>query len=61
LSNSGLFRDIPVIILSGFEDPAKRKKCLELGARDYLLKPFEPQQLLEVVNNAVNEEQKVRA
>src|SRR3954465_8591722 len=43
LSISGLFRTIPVIILSGYEDPVKRKRCLELGASTYLVKPFEPQ------------------
>lgn len=62
LSNSGLFKDIPVIILSGFEDAAKRKQCLELGAREYLVKPFEPQQLLEIVGRALNsKQQKVHA
>lgn len=53
LSNSGLFKNIPVIILSGFEDASKRKKCLELGAFTYLVKPFEPQSLLTEVDRAL--------
>ena len=53
LSESGLFRNIPVIILSGDEEPAKRKRCLDLGAFSYVIKPFEPRLLLEEVSNAI--------
>ena len=49
LKQSGLYRDIPVIILSSFEDPRKRKECLDLGAVDYFIKPFEPQHLVSRV------------
>ncbi len=49
LKQSGLYKDIPVIILSNYEDPRKRKECLDLGAADYILKPFEPQQLIKRV------------
>jgi two-component system, chemotaxis family, chemotaxis protein CheY len=51
LSHSGLFRNIPVIMLSGLED--SRKRCLELGAIAYLVKPFEPQKFLSEVNRAL--------
>ena len=53
LSSSGLFRNIPVVILSGYEDAAKRKECLDLGAFTYLVKPFEPRLLLEIVDKAL--------
>jgi len=53
LSESGLFRNIPVIILSGDEEPAKRKRCLDLGAFSYVIKPFEPRLLLEEVSSAI--------
>ena len=53
LSNSGLFRNIPVIILSGYEDSNKRKQCLEMGAFTYLVKPFEPQSLVAEVERAL--------
>ena len=56
LSISGLFKNIPVIMLSGYEDSAKRKRCLELGAFNYLVKPFEPQALLDEVERALNPE-----
>ena len=53
LRNSGLFQDIPVVILSGYEDPEKRKQCQHLGAFTYLVKPFEPRLLLEIVQQAL--------
>ena len=53
LSNSGLFKNIPVIILSGYEDSNKRKQCLEMGAFTYLVKPFEPQSLVAEVERAL--------
>ena len=51
IQTSGILRNIPVIILSGSEDPEKRKKCLALGASSYLIKPFEPQLLIEEIEN----------
>jgi two-component system, chemotaxis family, chemotaxis protein CheY len=53
ISNSGLFKNIPVIILSGYEDGNKRKQCLDLGAFTYLVKPFEPQSLVAEVERAL--------
>lgn len=53
LSNSGIFKNIPVIIVSGYEDAAKRKQCLDLGAFTYLVKPFEPQSLMTEVERAL--------
>jgi two-component system chemotaxis response regulator CheY len=58
LSHSGLFRNIPVIMLSGLED--SRKRCLELGAFAYLVKPFEPQKfLIEVSRALVQRDEKI--
>jgi len=49
--SSGILRDIPVIMLSAYDDSEKRKKCLALGASNYLIKPFEPQLLIEEIEN----------
>lgn len=45
IKKNGLFKDIPVIILSGEESSAMRIKMLEEGADDYILKPFNPMEL----------------
>ncbi|OJJ16419.1 hypothetical protein BKI52_34600 [marine bacterium AO1-C] len=46
LKNSQIFKNIPVIVLSGLDDSQDRIKCLHLGAEDYLMKPFNPEELL---------------
>src|SRR6516162_1735292 len=38
--------DIPIIMLTGRKDEADRVMALELGADDYLTKPFSPRELL---------------
>jgi two-component system, chemotaxis family, chemotaxis protein CheY len=53
ISTSGLFKNIPVIILSGDDDVLKRKECLDLGAFTYIVKPFEPQLLMAEVDRAL--------
>jgi DNA-binding response OmpR family regulator len=50
LRSSGFFDDIPLIILSGSEESKDRIRCFELGADDFLLKPFNPKELLARVN-----------
>jgi DNA-binding response OmpR family regulator len=46
LRASGFFKDIPLIVLSGIESTAEKVKCLKLGANDYIVKPFNPEELL---------------
>ncbi len=43
-------RDIPVIMISGVEAVDSIVKCIELGAEDYLSKPFNPIMLRARVN-----------
>jgi len=45
IKSNGLFKDIPVIVLSGEESSVIRIKMLEEGADDYILKPFNPMEL----------------
>jgi two-component system, cell cycle response regulator len=35
-------RDLPVIVISGVDELASVVRCIEMGAADYLPKPFEP-------------------
>jgi DNA-binding response OmpR family regulator len=45
--------DVPVILLSGLGDEADRVAGLELGADDYVVKPFSPRELLARVRSVV--------
>jgi DNA-binding response OmpR family regulator len=46
-------RDLPVIILTGRGEPIDRATGLELGADDYVAKPFEPRELLARVRTVL--------
>lgn len=46
VKESGYFRNIPIIVLSSKDSSADRIQCLKLGAEDYIVKPFNPEELL---------------
>lgn len=50
---SGFFKDIPLIVLSSYESSTTRINCLRLGADDYMVKPFNPEELEARVENIV--------
>ena len=43
----------PILLLSALGNPEDRIKGLEIGASDYLPKPFEPKELLLRMNNLI--------
>lgn len=45
----GYTKHTPVIMLSGKAESKERVKCYQLGAQDYLTKPFNPEELNELV------------
>ncbi len=45
--------EVPVILLSGRDAPIDRIMGLELGADDYLTKPFEPQELVARIKSVL--------
>jgi len=45
IKQNGLYKDIPVVVLSGEESSDIRIKMLEVGADDFILKPFNPMEL----------------
>jgi CheY-like chemotaxis protein len=49
LAISGLYKNTPVIMLTGFSDQQTRKRCLDLGAYDCLVKPFKPNEFLDKI------------
>jgi DNA-binding response OmpR family regulator len=42
---SFLYKDIPLIMLSGKDSSRDKIKCLKEGADDYVVKPFNPEEL----------------
>ena len=45
----GYTKHTPVIMLSGVESSQKRVECYQLGAQDFLAKPFNPEELGELI------------
>ncbi|GAB4025539.1 response regulator [Spirosoma koreense] len=50
---SPLFQKIPIIILSSFSDSDTRIKFLNLGADDYIVKPFSPIEVKAKITNVL--------
>lgn len=50
LRASNMYSDIPVIILSGSDDSKERIQCLNAGADDFMIKPFNPMEVLAKIN-----------
>ena len=42
LKHSETWRDLPVIMISALDEIDSAVRCIELGAEDYLRKPFNP-------------------
>jgi len=53
LRQDPLTATIPIIIISAWASPDSRNLGLELGAIDYIIKPFSPQELVEKVPQLV--------
>jgi DNA-binding response OmpR family regulator len=53
LKSSTELRDIPVVMLSAQSDQDGIAAALSAGALRYLVKPFKPQQLLDLVSSLV--------
>ena len=59
LSAQGKLTDLPIIVISALDDSADIIRCIELGAEDYLTKPFNPK-LLQARIKSVLEKQRLR-
>ena len=53
LSSSGMYGDIPVVVLSGLDSKETELKCMEYGIVKYYLKPFNPVELMAAISNLV--------
>ena len=47
MQEDAALRPVPVIMISALDEQDSVNRCLQLGAKDYLLKPFDPVQLRE--------------
>lgn len=45
----GYTKHTPIVMLSGVESSKERVKCYKLGAQDFLAKPFNPEELDEIL------------
>ena len=56
LSSSGIYGNIPLLVLSALDNDETQVKCLEYGVSKYFLKPFNPVDLLSVINNLIRKQ-----
>ncbi|MDW3651733.1 MAG: response regulator [Bacteroidia bacterium] len=56
IRESGLYRDIPVVMLSGYEEDEVKEKCLSKGQCAYLLKPFNPEEVFSTIEQLLTVE-----
>src|SRR5690606_3162898 len=47
--------DFPVIMMSGYHEIGTAAEAMKLGAADYLTKPLKPEELIALIENALNE------
>ena len=45
---------IPIIVLTGSEDPELKKKVLDKGIEQYIQKPYEPDELIGTINSLIS-------
>lgn len=53
LSTSGMYGDIPMLVLSGLPEQETEVKCSEYGVMKYFLKPFNPVEMMEAIDRLV--------
>ena len=57
LSSSGMYGDIPLVVLSGLDQKETEMKCLEYGIVKYFVKPFNPVDLMNAISETVKSRQ----
>ncbi len=53
LKSNSQTQHIPVIVLSGYAEPANQELAIHLGATGYVTKPYEFQDLLGIINRVI--------
>jgi len=53
LSTSGMYGEIPMLVLSGLSEKETEQKCREYGVMKYYLKPFNPVEVMDSIDRLV--------
>lgn len=53
LRNDDLLKEIPVIVATGSSEQEEEEKCLELGATDFVIKPYKRNIVLKRISNII--------
>jgi two-component system, chemotaxis family, chemotaxis protein CheY len=53
LSTSGMYGEIPMLVLSGLPEAETEVKCNQFGVTKYFLKPFNPVEMMEAIDRLV--------
>ena len=61
LSSSGMYGNIPIIVLSALGKSETEEKCLELEIPAFFTKPFNPIELMETVQAVIRKGERVAA
>jgi chemosensory pili system protein ChpA (sensor histidine kinase/response regulator) len=56
IRSSETFRDLPIVVLTSRSTEKHMEKAFEMGSDDYLVKPFDEDSLMSVVNRHLPEE-----
>ena len=54
LASSGMYGDIPVVVLSGADLKETDARCVEYGVLKYFMKPFNPVELVVAIQDLVS-------
>ena len=54
LASSGMYGDIPLVVLSGLDAKETDAKCVEHGVLKYFMKPFNPVEMVEAILDLVS-------
>jgi chemosensory pili system protein ChpA (sensor histidine kinase/response regulator) len=54
MKRNPVYAGIPIIVLTSRAGEKHRQKALEMGAQDYLVKPFEEQEMIEALKKLLS-------
>ena len=53
MKDDDLLKEIPVIVATGSNDVEEEERCLELGATDFVIKPYKRNIVLKRIGNII--------